>query len=237
MTNKTMTESSGMLCHAVIPVTRAKQNCSLIWCSETRQGALIDPGGDVDRIMDAVKEHGVALEQILVTHGHCDHAGSVADLSEELGLAIIGPHREELFLLHRIADQGDMYDMDWARTFLPDRWLKDGDLITIGHQTIQAIHCPGHTPGHIVYFSESARMAFVGDVLFHGLIGSSQGARGDHFELLRSILGKLWPLGDDVTFVPGHGPLSTIGEERRSNPFVCDEKMAPYIEKLFAMAQ
>ena len=207
----------------VIPVTPFQQNCSLAWCTETKRGAVVDPGGDVDRILAAAETHGVTIEKILVTHGHLDHAGAVADLSEQLGIPIEGPEEEDIYWIDRIADQGARYGMRYCRPFLPSRWLEDGDTVTIGAQTLGVHHCPGHTPGHVVFHHAGSRVAFVGDVLFRGSIGRSDFPRGDHATLLRSITTKLWPLGNDVTFVPGHGPLSTFGEERRSNPFVGDD--------------
>ena len=214
---------------AIVPVTRARQNCTIVWCRRTKQGAVIDPGGELGRIRAVAAENGVTIGQILITHGHHDHAGSAADLADDLEIPIIGPHREDLFWLNRLGDRdGDFIDGHDVRSFRPDRWLDDGDRISIGDQVLEAVHCPGHTPGHIVYFSRAGRLAFVGDVLFKGLIGTTELPRGDHLALLRSILGKLWPLGDDVRFVPGHGPMSTFGEERRSNACVSDAKMAPY---------
>ncbi|HYM01988.1 MAG TPA: MBL fold metallo-hydrolase [Stellaceae bacterium] len=207
----------------VIPVTPFQQNCSLAWCTETKRGAVVDPGGDLDRILAAAETHGVTIEKILVTHGHLDHAGAVADLSEQLGIPIEGPEEEDIYWIDRIADQGARYGMRYCRPFLPSRWLEDGDTVTIGAQTLSVHHCPGHTPGHVVFHHAGSRVAFVGDVLFRGSIGRSDFPRGDHATLLRSITTKLWPLGGDVTFVPGHGPLSTFGEERRSNPFVGDD--------------
>ena len=210
---------------AVVPVTPFQQNCSLVWCNETKKGALIDPGGDVDRLEEAVKHHGVTLEKILVTHGHLDHAGAAADLAERLGLPIEGPEREDKFLIERIAQQGREYGMPHCRTFSPDRWLADGDTVTVGRQTLEVYHCPGHTPGHVVFFHAGLKLAFVGDVLFQGSIGRTDFPRGDLETLVRSITEKLWPLGDDVTFVPGHGPASTFGDERDHNPYVGDRAL------------
>ncbi len=207
---------------AVVPVTPFEQNCSLVWCSETKQGAVIDPGGDLDRVLEAVESQGIALERILVTHGHLDHAGAAADLAEQLGLPIEGPQREDAFWIDRIAQEGGKYGLTHCRSFTPDRWLEDGDTVTVGQLEFQVLHCPGHTPGHVVFFQAAARLAFVGDVLFQGSIGRTDFPRGDHAQLIRSITKKLWPLGDDVTFVPGHGPASTFGRERQTNPFVGD---------------
>jgi glyoxylase-like metal-dependent hydrolase (beta-lactamase superfamily II) len=206
----------------IIPVTPFQQNCSLIWCSETRRGAVIDPGGGLDRIEQAAAGYGVTIEKILVTHGHLDHAGAVADFAEMQQLPIEGPGEEDRFWIDRLAEAGLAYGMPYCRSFTPDRWLKEGDVVTVGNQTLEVYHCPGHTPGHVVFFHRPMKLAFVGDVLFQGSIGRTDFPRGDHATLIRSITGKLWPLGEDVTFVPGHGPASTFGHERRTNPFVGD---------------
>lgn len=207
----------------IIPVTPFQQNCSLVWCAETKRAAVIDPGGEVERILAAAAERGLAIEKVLVTHGHLDHAGAVADLAQRLAVPVEGPEREDAFWIDKLAEQGVRYGMDHCRSFTPDRWLVDGDEVAIGAQHLSVHHCPGHTPGHVVLFHAASRLAFVGDVLFRGSIGRSDFPRGDHATLIRSITTKLWPLGEDVTFVPGHGPLSTFGVERRSNPFVADE--------------
>jgi glyoxylase-like metal-dependent hydrolase (beta-lactamase superfamily II) len=206
----------------IIPVTPFQQNCSVAWDTATMRGAVIDPGGDLDRILAAAEEAGVTIEKILVTHGHLDHAGATAALAERLGVPVEGPQREDAFWIDQAAAQGARFGMDWCRPFTPDRWLEDGDMVTIGNETLRVVHCPGHTPGHVVFHHGPSRLAFVGDVLFRGSIGRTDFPRGDHAALIRSITTKLWPLGDDVTFVPGHGPLSTFGAERRSNPFVAD---------------
>ena len=210
---------------AIVPVTPFQQNCSLVWCTETKLGAVIDPGGDIDRLEQAASGHGITLEKILITHGHLDHAGAAADLAEKLGLPIEGPEREESFWIDRIAAEGQKYGMSHCRSFSPDRWLADGDSVTIGRQSFDVLHCPGHTPGHVVFFHAGMKLAFVGDVLFQGSIGRTDFPRGDLDTLVRSITGKLWPLGDDVTFVPGHGPTSTFGDERRHNPYVGDRAL------------
>jgi len=217
-----MTDSSPLRV-AVIPVTPFQQNCSLVWCSKTGKGALIDPGGEIPRLKQAIAQHGVTLEKILVTHAHLDHAGAVADLARETGVPVEGPQKEDQFWIDSIEESGRAYGMPWCKRFTPDRWLEDGDKVTVGKVSFDVYHCPGHTPGHVVFFQPEARLAFVGDVLFHGSIGRTDFPRGDYDTLIRSITGKLWPLGDDVTFVPGHGPASTFGEERASNPFVGDE--------------
>lgn len=206
----------------IIPVTPFQQNCSLVWCAATKRAAVVDPGGELDRILAAAETQGVVIEKVLVTHGHLDHAGGAAELAAELGIPIEGPQREDAFWIERIAEQGARYGMDHCRPFTPDRWLEDGDTVTIGAETLSVHHCPGHTPGHVVLHHPAARLAFVGDVLFRGSIGRTDFPRGDHAALIRSITTKLWPLGNDVTFVPGHGPLSTFGQERLANPFVAD---------------
>lgn len=212
----------------VIKVTRALQNCSLIWCTETRRAAIVDPGGDLDLLRAVMQEEEVELERILITHPHPDHAGGAADLAALLDVPIEGPHRADQYWIDRIADLGELYGFFDAMPFVPERWLEDGDAITVGNQMLRALHCPGHTPGHIAYFSPEARIAFVGDILFHGAIGATHAPHGDHLALLRSIRLKLFPLGDDVMFVSGHHVLSTFGEERRSNPFVSDEAAEKY---------
>jgi glyoxylase-like metal-dependent hydrolase (beta-lactamase superfamily II) len=211
---------------AIMPVTPFQQNCSLVWCTETMRGALVDPGGEIDRLVATAEAQGVTIEKILVTHGHLDHAGGVADLAEQLHVPVEGPEREDSFWIDQIAASGAKYGMTHCRPFTPDRWLEDGDTVTIGAQTLEVIHCPGHTPGHVVFFHRPSQLAFVGDVLFQGSIGRSDFPRGDHAALIRSITTKLWPLGNDVVFVPGHGPYSSFGHERQSNPFVADRVLA-----------
>ncbi len=206
---------------AIIPVTGFEQNCSLVWCSKTMKGALIDPGGDLDKLKDAAARAGVTLEKILLTHGHADHCGQSGMLAKELGLPIEGPHEDDRFWISRLEDDGPRFGMH-CEVFEPDRWLKDGDTVSFGEVELQVIHCPGHTPGHVVFFHPQTRFAFVGDVLFAGSIGRTDFPMGNHQDLLDAITGKLWPLGDDVTFVPGHGPHSTFGRERQTNQFVSD---------------
>ncbi len=214
---------------AIVPVTPFQQNCSVIWCVETGRGAVVDPGGEIDRILAAARTYNVTIEKILVTHAHLDHAGATAEPKARLAgdgggvpVPIEGPQREDQFWIDRIEAQGARYGMGGCRPFVPDRWLEDGDTVTVGAQTLEVYHCPGHTPGHVVFFHRGVGLALVGDVLFQGSIGRTDFPRGDHATLIRSITGKLWPLGDDVTFVPGHGSPSTFGAERRSNPFVAD---------------
>lgn len=208
--------------YTVIPVTPYQQNCSLVWCEQTRQAALIDPGGDIDRLMAAVDKHGLTLTKLILTHGHLDHVGAAGILAERLGLPIEGPNRDDAFLLDALPEQSAMFGFPHTEPFAPSRWLNQGDRVEVGAVVLDVIHCPGHTPGHIVLVDPTARLAFVGDVLFQGSIGRTDFPRGNHADLIRSIKTRLWPLGDDITFVPGHGPLSSFGEERRSNPYVGD---------------
>lgn len=208
--------------YQIIPVTPFAQNCSLVWCQETRRGAVVDPGGDIPRILRVVESNGVELEKILVTHGHVDHAGAVAELAERMSLPVEGPQREDGFWIDAMSQQSRMFGLPNARTFSPDRWLEHGDTVSVGKAELEVLHCPGHTPGHVVFFFRPGRLAIVGDVLFQGSIGRTDFPRGDYDTLIASIRQRLWPLGDDVAFIPGHGPMSTFGAERRSNPFCGD---------------
>lgn len=209
----------------IIPVTPLQQNCSLIWCTKTMKAALVDPGGDLDKLKAAVAKVGVTIEKLLITHGHLDHCGQAGILAKELGVPIEGPHPDDLFWIEQLAQDGGKYGMH-AETFEPDRWLADGDTVTVGEQTLEVIHCPGHTPGHVVFFTREGHLAIVGDVLFAGSIGRTDFPRGNHQQLIDSITQKLWPLGNDVTFIPGHGPTSTFGRERQTNGFVSDYLLA-----------
>ena len=204
----------------VVPVTPFQQNCSIAWSQETRRGAVIDPGGDLELIRQAIERLGVTLDAILLTHGHIDHAGAAAALKDELGVDIIGPHEADAPLLARLEQQGRQYGLDDARNVTSDRFLADGDTVEIAGVNFDVLHCPGHSPGSVVFFAPSLRFAFMGDVLFKGSVGRTDLPGGSHETLLRSIREKVLPLGDDVSFLPGHGPGSTIGEERTSNPFL-----------------
>ncbi len=206
----------------IAPVTPLQQNCTIVWCAKTKKAAVIDPGGEVDRLMAAIESQGLSVEKIWVTHGHMDHAGGTAALQAATGAPIEGPHPDDQFWIDRITESGKLYGMPDARPFTPDRWLADGDVVTLGETAFEVFHCPGHTPGHVVFFHRQARFAQVGDVLFSGSIGRIDFPRGNFDDLIASITGKLWPLGEDVQFVPGHGPMSTFGAERRGNPFVSD---------------
>jgi glyoxylase-like metal-dependent hydrolase (beta-lactamase superfamily II) len=209
-----------MLQHHTIPVTAFQQNCSIVWCDQTMEGAVIDPGGDLPRVRAAALRLGVALKQILLTHAHIDHAGGAATLARELALPIVGPHPDDQFWISGLRQQGQMFGLASAEPFTPTRWLHDGDTVRVGCSVLAVRHCPGHTPGHVVFHSAEARRAFVGDVLFAGSVGRTDLPGGDHHTLIASITGKLWPMGDDTVFIPGHGPESTFGRERRSNPYV-----------------
>ncbi|NMQ04951.1 MBL fold metallo-hydrolase [Candidatus Accumulibacter phosphatis] len=208
--------------YQIIPVTPFEQNCSLLWCEQTKRGAVVDPGGDVSRILRAVADNGVELEKILVTHGHIDHAGAVAELSDRLSLPIEGPQREDQFWIDGMPAQSRMFGFSKVRAFTPDRWLEQGDTVSFGNIEMEVLHCPGHTPGHLVFFYRPGRLAIVGDVLFQGSIGRTDFPKGDFNTLITSIHKRLWPLGNDVAFIPGHGPMSTFAAERRSNPFCGD---------------
>ena len=208
--------------YQIIPVTPFEQNCSLLWCDETRRAAVVDPGGDIARILSVVKKKDLLLEKILVTHGHIDHAGGVAELAEQLSLPVEGPQREDQFWIDGLAEQSRMFGFPKVRAFTPDRWLEQGDTVRFGHVELEVLHCPGHTPGHVAFFAAADRLAIVGDVLFKGSIGRTDLPQGDFATLLASIRERLWPLGDDVAFIPGHGAMSTLGAERRSNPFCGD---------------
>ena len=209
-----------MLRYQTIPVTDFQQNCSLVWCDQTLQAAVIDPGGDLDSLLAAVKQHGLTLGQIWLTHGHIDHAGGAGELAARLKLPIIGPQQADQFWIDGLPAQSKMFDFVQAVNFTPTRWLNDHDTLTLGDSTLQVRHCPGHTPGHVVFYSAEANRAFVGDVLFAGSIGRTDLPQGDHDTLIASIVERLWPMGDGTVFISGHGPESTFGRERKSNPYV-----------------
>lgn len=214
------TDDSPPLKVAVVPVTSFQQNCSLVRCEKTGKGALIDPGGEPKRLLEAAKQLDVELEKILLTHAHLDHAGATAALVERLGLPVEGPHRDDQFLIDSMKEQAQLFGFPPVEKFTPTRFLEGGDQVTVGELSFGVRHCPGHTPGHVIFFYEPAQLAFVGDVIFQGSIGRTDFPRGDHATLIRSIREQLMTLGDDVTFLPGHGPASTLGRERRSNPFL-----------------
>ncbi len=210
----------GMLQAGIIPVTPFQQNCTILFDPDTKEGVLVDPGGDVDVILQTVKENGITLKEIWLTHGHIDHAGGAKEVKEALGLEIIGPHEDDLPLLGLIEDRGRAFNIEGVQNVTPDRFLKDGDTVSFGEHEFQVFHTPGHSPGHVIYFNKVQNFAHVGDVLFHGSIGRTDLPGGNHQQLLDSIRDKVLPLGDAVGFICGHGPGGQIGEERRSNPYL-----------------
>ena len=211
-----------MLRYLTLPVTAFAQNCSLLWDDQSLQAAVIDPGGDLERLLAEVQRLGLKLEQIWLTHAHIDHAGGTGELARRLGLPIIGPHPGDQFWIDGLPQQSQMFGFPPAEPFTPTRWLHDGDTVTLGAHTLNVRHCPGHTPGHVVFHSPEIQRAFVGDVLFAGSIGRTDFPQGNHEDLIRSIRERLWPMGNETVFIPGHGPESTFGRERRSNPYVRD---------------
>jgi hydroxyacylglutathione hydrolase len=208
----------------IVPVTPYQQNCSVIKCETTGKAAIVDPGGDVDRILAAVENMGASVEKIILTHAHLDHCAASDVLRQQLEVPIEGPHKEDDFWLEKLPEWCQKAGFPHADAFLPDRWLDQGDVVTVGAQELQVFHCPGHTPGHVVFLYEPQKVAWVGDVLFQGSIGRTDFPRGNHEELVASIRDTLFPLGDDITFIPGHGPTSTFGQERQTNPFVSDSR-------------
>ena len=206
----------------VVPVTPFQQNCSIVWSEATMAGAVIDPGGDLPRIRAAVGELGVAVEKILLTHGHVDHAAGAGALADLLGVPIEGPHEADRFLIEGLPEQAARFGFGLAIAFEPARWLDEGDEVTVSDLTLEVRHCPGHTPGHVIFFHRPSKLAVVGDVLFQGSVGRTDLPGGDHAALIRSIRTRLWPLGSDIAFLPGHGPMSTFAAERAANPFVGD---------------
>ena len=214
------TETKAKAGAAIIPVTPFQQNCTLLWCEATKKAIVIDPGGDVPQILDAIKQTGVTVEQIWLTHGHIDHVGGAAELRDALQVPIEGPHEADKYLLDNVETSGRSFGMTGVRNFVPDRWLREGEQVRIGELTFDIFHCPGHSPGSVVFFNKEMRFAHVGDVLFNGSVGRTDLPGGSHATLIRSITEKLLPLGDDVSFICGHGPGSTIGHERMTNPFL-----------------
>ena len=209
---------------AILPVTPYQQNCSILVCEQTNKAALIDPGGDTDNIVSALEQMQVELEKVFLTHGHLDHVGGATTIAERFNVPIEGPHEGDHYWLEQLEANARMMGFPPVKSFVPTVWLKDGDDINFGNITLKVIHCPGHTPGHVVFYYPEKKIAFVGDVLFQGSIGRTDFPGGNHQTLIDSITKKLWPLGDDVQFVPGHGPASTFGHERATNPFVADSK-------------
>ena len=210
---------------AIIPVTPLQQNCTLLWCTATMKAAFVDPGGDLPRLKAAMQQAGVMIEKILLTHGHIDHCGSAGVLADELGVPIEGPHEADRFWIDRLQEDGAKYGVV-GTPFEPTRWLVDGDQVTVGQLSFDVRHCPGHTPGHVVFHHPASKLALVGDVLFQGSVGRTDFPRGSHQDLIRSITERLWPMGGDTAFIPGHGPMSTFAQERATNPFVSDSALA-----------
>lgn len=209
-----------MLHYQTIPVTPFQQNCSVVWCDVTREGAIIDPGGDLERVLAFVRDQGIELKQILITHAHVDHCAATVDLAEALNLPIVGPHPDDQYWIDALPATAAQYGFPPARIFTPTRWLYDGDIVQVGQSVLRVRHTPGHTPGHVVFYADDAKRAFVGDVLFAGAIGRTDFPGGDYETLIASITQRLWPFGDDTVFIPGHGPESTFARERQSNPYV-----------------
>ncbi len=220
-----MTDPLPPLRAAIVPVTPLQQNCTLLWCTKTMRGAFVDPGGDLDRLKAAAAQAGVTIEKILITHGHIDHCGQAGILAAELGVPIEGPHEDDLFWISQLEEDGHRYGIN-GKPFAPDRWLQDRDTVTVGELTLNVRHCPGHTPGHVVFHHPESKLAIVGDVLFQGSMGRTDFPRGNHQDLIDSITQRLWPMGGDTAFVPGHGPMSTFAHERASNPYVADRVLA-----------
>jgi glyoxylase-like metal-dependent hydrolase (beta-lactamase superfamily II) len=203
-------------------VTPFEQNCSILICEETNRAAIVDPGGDIPKILDALNKSGATPEKILLTHGHIDHCAGAVALAQQLNIEIEGPHKDEAFWLDQLPLQSQRFGFPKADAFTPNKWLDDEDVVTLGNVSLTVKHCPGHTPGHVVFYSPNDHLAIVGDVLFAGSIGRTDFPRGNHADLVGAIRTKLFPLGDDVAFVPGHGPMSTFGDERKNNPYVGD---------------
>ena len=210
---------------AIIPVTPLQQNCTLLWCTKTMRGTFTDPGGDLPRLKAAAQQAGVTIEKILLTHGHIDHCGSAGIFAEELGVEIEGPHEADRFWIEKLGTEGPKYGIN-GNPFEPSRWLEDGDTVSFGELTLNVRHCPGHTPGHVVFHHPESNLAIVGDVLFKGSIGRWDFPMGNHQQLIESITQRLWPMGGETAFIPGHGPMSTFAHERATNPFVGDAALA-----------
>lgn len=206
--------------YQTIPVTAFAQNCSLIWCPVTLQAAIVDPGGDAEKIKAQVVAQGVTVTQILLTHGHLDHVGAAAELAAFYAAPVVGPHKADEFWLQGLPTQSQMFGFPECAPLTPDRWLEEGEVVQVGDVSLEILLCPGHTPGHIVFYDRASRLLISGDVIFNGGVGRTDFPQGSHADLIAAIKNKLLPLGDNVTFLPGHGPSSTLGKERISNPFL-----------------
>ena len=220
-----MNQANPPLRAAILPVTPLQQNCTLLWCTKTMRGTFTDPGGDLPKLKAAAAQQGVTIEKILLTHGHIDHCGSAGILAAELGVPIEGPHEADRFWISRLDDDGKRWGIE-GKPFEPDRWLEDGDTVSVGELTFNVRHCPGHTPGHVVFHHPESKLAIVGDVLFKGSIGRWDFPMGNHRQLIESITQRLWPMGGETAFIPGHGPMSTFAHERATNPLVGDAALA-----------
>ncbi|MEM1150036.1 MAG: MBL fold metallo-hydrolase [Pseudomonadota bacterium] len=218
----TETQNAPPLNIRILPVTPLQQNASLVWSTRTMDAVLIDPGGEADKLLGAAEHFGVTIKEIWLTHGHLDHAGAAAELRERTGAPVIGPHPDDQWLLDDLVSQGAKYGMADARNVVPDRYLNEGDTVELDGHTFGVLHTPGHTPGHVIFYNQPGALAFVGDVLFRGSVGRTDFPRSDHQQLIDSIQQKLWPLGNQMRFLPGHGPMGTFGQERMENPFVAD---------------
>jgi len=211
----------GQLNARIVPVTPFEQNCTILFDTDTKAGVVVDPGGDVERLLDVIRDNDFAISQIWITHGHIDHAGGAMDLKEALSVEILGPHEADRFLLANLENQAKRYGLtDAVRNCTPDRFLSEGETVSFGEHVFEVLHCPGHAPGHVVYYNAAARFAHVGDVLFRGSVGRTDLPGGDHAALIAAIKEKLLPLGDDIGFICGHGPGSRFGDERRGNPYL-----------------
>lgn len=206
--------------YVTIPVTAFAQNCSLIWCDASHEAAIVDPGGDADTIIAEVAARPITVTQILLTHGHLDHVGAAVELAQHFGVPLVGPQQEDRFWLEALPVQSQMFGLAECAPFTPDRWLEEGEIVQVGEMRLEVLHCPGHTPGHIVFVNRAARLIISGDVIFRGGVGRTDFPRGSHEALIDAIRTKLLPLGDEMTFLPGHGPSSTLGHERLTNPFL-----------------
>ena len=203
------------------PVTPFQQNAPILYCEESKKCAFVDPGGDIDILLKVAKDNNLIPEKIFLTHGHIDHAGGAKELARILSLKIEGPHKEDIFLLESLEEQGKMLGIQ-CENCVPDRWLNEGDEIKLANETLKVLFCPGHTPGHVAFYHHESKLVIIGDVLFKGSVGRTDLPGGDHQTLINSITEKLWPLGDEIVFIPGHGPVSTFGQERKNNAFVAD---------------